>query len=165
MTTLLWMTRRQAYVNVSQLQPEEEEEEEEPMNMKFCKFGVWRKWGWWWWWWWLFVVCRREWCVNLWGAQGSSHTTDHGSFQELLAGCKEFLLRFWLLLQWLVENCSNTTKSTLPLVGWCRRREKIDWQEAQKFDCWLVRTIFIFCCPSSIFTRHLRVARKSNFDF
>jgi len=28
------------------------------------------------------------------------------------------------------------------------QREKIDWQEAQKFDCRLVRTIFIFCCPS-----------------
>jgi len=37
-------------------------------------------------------------------------------------------------------------------VGWCRPREKIDWQEACKFDCRLVRTIFIFCCPSSIFT-------------
>jgi len=36
-------------------------------------------------------------------------------------------------------------------VGWCRQREKIDWQEARKFDCQLVRTIFIFCCPSSIF--------------
>jgi len=21
----------------------------------------------------------------------------------------------------------------------------MDWQEARKFDCWLVRTIFIFC--------------------
>jgi len=30
------------------------------------------------------------------------------------------------------------------LVGWCRQREKIDWQEPSKFDCWLVRTIFIF---------------------
>jgi len=39
------------------------------------------------------------------------------------------------------------------LVGWCRQREKIDWQESRKFDCRLVRTIFIFCCPSSIFTR------------
>jgi len=35
-------------------------------------------------------------------------------------------------------------------VGWCWEREKIDWQEARKFDCRLVRTIFIFCCPSSI---------------
>jgi len=25
------------------------------------------------------------------------------------------------------------------------QREKIDWQEAHKFDCWLVQTIFIFC--------------------
>jgi len=40
-------------------------------------------------------------------------------------------------------------------LGWCREREKIDWQEARKFDCRLVRTIFSFCCPSSIFTRHL----------
>jgi len=39
-------------------------------------------------------------------------------------------------------------------------REKIDWQETQKFDCQLVQTIFIFCCPY----RHWRVATKSNFD-
>jgi len=32
----------------------------------------------------------------------------------------------------------------------CQQREKIDWQEAHKFDCWLEGTIFIFCCPSSI---------------
>jgi len=31
-------------------------------------------------------------------------------------------------------------------IGWCREREKIDWQEPPKFDCRLVRTIFIFCC-------------------
>jgi len=31
-----------------------------------------------------------------------------------------------------------------PLLGWCREREKMDWQEALKFDCRLVRTIFIF---------------------
>jgi len=34
-------------------------------------------------------------------------------------------------------------------LGWCREREKIDWQEPRKFDCWMVRTIFIFCCPPS----------------
>jgi len=34
-----------------------------------------------------------------------------------------------------------------PELGWCQEREKIDWQEVCKFDCWLVRTIFIFCCP------------------
>jgi len=49
-------------------------------------------------------------------------------------------------------------------VGWCQQREKIDWQEARKFDYWLVRTIFIFCCPSSIFMKSLQVARKSDFD-
>jgi len=27
--------------------------------------------------------------------------------------------------------------------GWCRQREKIDWQEALKFDCRLVRTIVV----------------------
>jgi len=43
------------------------------------------------------------------------------------------------------------------LLGWC-------WQEAYKFDCQLAQTIFIFCCPLSIFIRHWRVARKSNFD-
>jgi len=32
-----------------------------------------------------------------------------------------------------------------------RQREKIDWQELCKFDCRLVRTIFIFCCPSPFF--------------
>jgi len=40
-------------------------------------------------------------------------------------------------------------------LGWCQLREKIDWQECHKFDCWLVQTIFIFCCVPSIFTRHL----------
>jgi len=49
------------------------------------------------------------------------------------------------------------------ITGWCREREKIDWQETCKFDCQLARTIFNFCCPLSIFTRHWRVARKSNF--
>jgi len=48
-------------------------------------------------------------------------------------------------------------------LGWCQLREKIDWQELLKFDCWLVRMIFNFCCPWSIFTSW-RVARKSNFD-
>jgi len=74
------------------------------------------------------------------------------------------------------QNKSPTISSSLPcmgglLVGWrqdsgyrsqpgiknflaTREREKIDWQEPRKFDCRLVRTIFIFCCPSSIFTRH-----------
>jgi len=39
-------------------------------------------------------------------------------------------------------------------LGWCQQREKIDWQELPKFDCWLERTIFNFCCPSSIFTSY-----------
>jgi len=47
-------------------------------------------------------------------------------------------------------------------VGWCRQREKMDWQEARKFDCWLVRTIFIFLLYLVNF--HKTVARKSNFD-
>jgi len=50
------------------------------------------------------------------------------------------------------------------LLGRCQDREKFDLQEARKFDCWLVRTIFIFCCPSQISTSRWRVARKSNFD-
>jgi len=29
-------------------------------------------------------------------------------------------------------------------LGWFQLREKIDWQEPRKFDCQLVRTIFIF---------------------
>jgi len=32
-------------------------------------------------------------------------------------------------------------------VGWCWEREKIDWQETPKFDCRLVRTIFLFVVP------------------
>jgi len=47
---------------------------------------------------------------------------------------------------------------THKMEGRCWQREKIDWQEARKFDCRLVRTIYIFCCP------YWRVARKSNFD-
>jgi len=31
-------------------------------------------------------------------------------------------------------------------VGWCQKREKIDWQEPGEIDCQLVLTIFIFCC-------------------
>jgi len=33
---------------------------------------------------------------------------------------------------------------TLGVAGWCQQREKIDWQEQPKFDCWLVQKIFIF---------------------
>jgi len=33
--------------------------------------------------------------------------------------------------------------------GWCRQREKSDWQEEPKFDYRLERTIFIFCCPGA----------------
>jgi len=39
-------------------------------------------------------------------------------------------------------------------LGWCQQREKFDLEEPCKFDCWLVRMIFIFCCPLSIFTSH-----------
>jgi len=35
-------------------------------------------------------------------------------------------------------------------IGRRRQREKIDWQEPRKFDCQLVRTIFIFCCPGTL---------------
>jgi len=34
-------------------------------------------------------------------------------------------------------------------LGWCQQREKIGWQEQHNR---LGQTIFIFCCPSSIFT-------------
>jgi len=34
------------------------------------------------------------------------------------------------------------------VLAWCQQREKNDWQEARKFDCQLVWTIFIFCCLS-----------------
>jgi len=36
--------------------------------------------------------------------------------------------------------------------------------ESKHFDCQLVWTIFLFCCPSSIFTRHQQVGRKSNWS-
>jgi len=62
------------------------------------------------------------------------------------------------------HNLREDTYSCPHWLGWCHEREKIDWQEAHKFDCQLVRTIFIFCCPLSIFTRHCQLARKSNFD-
>jgi len=71
------------------------------------------------------------------------------------------------------------------IVGWCgqflffvvlRQFSQVgEWPENQilipdwtYFHCpgatLLGRTIFIICCPSSIFTRHWRVATKSNFD-
>jgi len=62
-----------------------------------------------------------------------------------------------------LENLTTGQFNTA-IVGWCQEREKMDWQEACKFDCRLVWRIFIFCCPLSIFTRRWRVARKSNFD-
>jgi len=40
-------------------------------------------------------------------------------------------------------------------VGWCQQREKIDWQEPRKFDCWLVRTIFYFLLSSGNFPKLL----------
>jgi len=48
-------------------------------------------------------------------------------------------------------------KQTMLLNAWRYRwlarvapgREKIDWQDRSKFGYRLVRTIFIFCCPSS----------------
>jgi len=60
--------------------------------------------------------------------------------------------------------CHSYMQVLSPTQGWCQMREKIDWQELHKFDCWLEQTIFIFCCPLSIFTRDWQVARKSNFD-
>jgi len=56
------------------------------------------------------------------------------------------------------------SKTVQHSVARCQQREKFDWQESLEFSCWLVWTIFIFCCPLSIFPRHWRVARKSNFD-
>jgi len=47
---------------------------------------------------------------------------------------------------WIVGLGSLEIKANQTL-GWCRQREKIDWQEPRKFDCRLVRMIFIFCCP------------------
>jgi len=66
---------------------------------------------------------------------------DHQSTQVsglTPAHCKKYII-FWGR-----DTCVALSLSTL---GWCRQREKIDWQEARKFDCRLVRTIFIFCCP------------------
>jgi len=36
------------------------------------------------------------------------------------------------------------SRSVRETSGRCRGREKIDWREPRKFDCWLERTIFIF---------------------
>jgi len=75
-----------------------------------------------------------------------------------------------LVLGWRQDNGNRSnqeSKFDFPAtrqLGWCREREKIDWQETHKFDCRLVRKIFIFCCPSQISTSRWRVARKSNFD-
>jgi len=56
-----------------------------------------------------------------------------------------------LIPDWTYFYCPGATlshyRTYLPL-GWCWKREKIDWQEACKFDCRLVQMIFIFCCPS-----------------
>jgi len=52
------------------------------------------------------------------------------------------------------------------ILGWCRQREKIDWQEPRKFDCWLVWTIFIFCCPLGWRQDNRnRSNQESKFDF
>jgi len=51
-----------------------------------------------------------------------------------------------LIPDWTYFHCPGATLR----LGWCRQREKIDWQETRKFDCRLVRTIFIFCCPSFV---------------
>jgi len=73
-------------------------------------------------------------------------------------------ITIWQLVDY---NSGNTTFNAIritPGLGWCQQREKIDWQETHKFDCQLAWMIFIFFCPSSIFTRRWQVARKSNFD-
>jgi len=38
-------------------------------------------------------------------------------------------------------------------LGWCQQREKIDWQEPSKFDCWLVRTIFMLRWTNFLWNR------------
>jgi len=86
---------------------------------------------------------------------------------ELLGQYHDWIFVFIKIVQQSVQLGSPTFigDNYCEQLGWCQQREKIDWQEPSKFDCQLVRTIFIFCCPSSIFTRHWRLARKSNFDF
>jgi len=39
--------------------------------------------------------------------------------------------------------------------GWCQQREKIDWQEPLKFNCQLVRSIFIFFVIPRQFSQHI----------
>jgi len=75
-----------------------------------------------------------------------------------------FILKRNSFVDFIKKIIDKQSSSGSTLLGWCRQREKIDWQEVSKFDCRLVQTIFIFCCPSSIFTSRWRVARKSNFD-
>jgi len=49
------------------------------------------------------------------------------------------------------------------LLGWCWQREKIDWQEARKFDCQLVRTIFSFLLSLVNFHKSLASGQKIKF--
>jgi len=71
---------------------------------------------------------------------------------------KEFYFN-WVQLQDLVvalfgdhcqDNGNRSNQKSFDFLAarqleWCRQREKNDWQEPRKFDCRLVRTIFIFC--------------------
>jgi len=48
-------------------------------------------------------------------------------------------------------------------LGWCLQREKIDWQEARKIDCQLVRTIFLFLLSLVNFHKTLVNGQKIKF--
>jgi len=79
-----------------------------------------------------------------------------------LAGTKKWLKAHnFKFLKVDVMPCYLWLRQLLPkrykTLGWCQQREKSDWQEGGEFDCRLVQTIFIFCCPSSIFTRHQKI--------
>jgi len=50
-----------------------------------------------------------------------------------------------LIPDWTYFHCPGVTLPSLSIIfisrlGWCRQREKIDWQEPGKFDSWVSRS-------------------------
>jgi len=70
----------------------------------------------------------------------------------------------YLYFQCNLKETPGTSSWFVVQVGWCQQREKIDWQEAGKFDCWLVQMIFIFLLSLDNFHKTLVSSQKINFD-
>jgi len=74
------------------------------------------------------------------------------------SSCQGIAMMDLLLLRWRQDNGNRSNQESKfdflathqclvkidEGLGWCQEREKIDWQEPGKFDCWLVWMIFIF---------------------